>query len=412
MLVRFSAVRLLPVAAVAALAACQDAAAPPPPAANGPITLQGAQFGAPDPDALARAIPGFGGVFLRNGVPTVYLIDLRERPALEAALGGFARAQGLAASRIEVLPGRFTWVQLQRWFARVSSDALAEDGVVFVDLDEARNRVTIGVERGASVPGARALAARLGLPDGAVGIQETEPIQLAATLRDQVRPVVGGLQINFPGFLCTLGFNAVDAGQNSFITNSHCTSTQGGVESTPYHQPLESVSGSFIGTEVEDPVYQRNITGCPRGKLCRRSDAARAAYAGGVNFTLGGIAATSGPNNGSLTITGSFSITAEGTAAVGQVVNKIGRTTGWTQGQVTNTCVNTAVSGSRIVQLCQTFVSAGVGGGDSGSNVFMQTGGSNVTLVGILWGGNSSGTTFVYSPIANIEQELGALTTH
>jgi hypothetical protein len=67
------------------------------------------------------------------------------------------------------------------------------------------------------------------------------------------------------------------------------------------------------------------------------------------------------------------------------------------------------VSGSNIVQLCQTFVSAGVGGGDSGSPVFSGT--SSVTLVGILWGGNSSGTQFVYSPIGNIEQELGALTT-
>jgi hypothetical protein len=32
-----------------------------------------------------------------------------------------------------------------------------------------------------------------------------------------------------------------------------------------------------------------------------------------------------------------------------------------------------------------------------------------VTLLGILWGG--SGNQFVYSPIANIEQELEALTT-
>jgi hypothetical protein len=46
-------------------------------------------------------------------------------------------------------------------------------------------------------------------------------------------------------------------------------------------------------------------------------------------------------------------------------------------------------------------------GGDSGSPVFRGT--SNVTLLGILWGG--SGSQFVYSPIANIEQELGALTT-
>ena len=32
-------------------------------------------------------------------------------------------------------------------------------------------------------------------------------------------------------------------------------------------------------------------------------------------------------------------------------------------------------------------------------------------LLGNLWGGNSSGTVFVYSPIANIERELGALAT-
>ncbi len=44
------------------------------------------------------------------------------------------------------------------------------------------------------------------------------------------------------------------------------------------------------------------------------------------------------------------------------------------QGTITNTCVNTGVQGSRIVQLCQTFVSAGVGGGDSGSDVFQITG--------------------------------------
>ena len=121
--------------------------------------------------------------------------------------------------------------------------------------------------------------------------------------------------------------------------------------------------------------------------------------------------ATSEPNNGSIEITRRFRITAEGGAVVGATLNKIGRTTGWTQGNVRYTCVNTFVSGTNTVQLCQTWVDAGVGGGDSGSNVFVQTGGG-VTLVGILWGGNSSGTTFVYSPIANIEQELGALTTH
>jgi hypothetical protein len=73
--------------------------------------------------------------------------------------------------------------------------------------------------------------------------------------------------------------------------------------------------------------------------------------------------------------------------------------------------VNTGVSGSNIVLLCQNFVNAGVGGGDSGSDVFRVGGGHNVTLLGILWGGNGAGTLFVYSPMSGVERELGAVTT-
>ena len=68
------------------------------------------------------------------------------------------------------------------------------------------------------------------------------------------------------------------------------------------------------------------------------------------------------------------------------------------------------MSGSNIMQLCQTFVSAAVGGGDSGSPVFTGTG--NVTLVGILWGGNSAGTQFVFSPLKSIKDELGSFVAH
>ena len=40
----------------------------------------------------------------------------------------------------------------------------------------------------------------------------------------------------------------------------------------------------------------------------------------------------------------------------------------------------------------------------------MQKTSTNVDLIGILWGGNNSGTLFVYSPIANVQQDLGPLT--
>ena len=403
-----TAVRLFTGAALVAVAACSDGTRSigPEPA---PV-LRTAQ--APDLGALARTVPGFGGLFIDNGIPTVYLTDVTKRGAAERALSGFAQSRGFNPGEIRVLQGRYAYGDLDRWTQAVSYEAFEQGGVVFVDLDEATNRVLVGVERGASHANIRGLAARLGVPAEALVVRETEPIVYAATLQDQVRPVVAGLQIHFGNFLCSIGFNAVSGGQNSFVTASHCTNKQGGVEGTQYFQSLSSQPNSFIGTEVADPTYRRNLApGCPKGRLCRFSDASRAAYAAGVSFTLGGIAQTSGPNNGSLTITGTFNVTSEGNAVVGDVANKVGRTTGWTQGTVTNTCVNTGVSGTRIVQLCQTFVSAGVGGGDSGSDVFGLTGGSSVRLLGILWGGNGAGTQFVYSPITNVEQELGPLTT-
>lgn len=397
-------------AAVFLAAGCTDQDQPTAPSDQpDPLSPSLRQGPGDNPNALARGIRGFGGFFFdAHGRPTVYLKDAAERSNTERALAPFFRAQGLSPAAVQVRRGDFDWVQLERWFAQASTEILGQSGGVFVDADEASNRVRIGVERGA-IGRTRSLVARLGIPAEAVIVEETEPIEFAATLRDRVRPVVGGLQINFPGFLCTLGFNAVRSGQNSFITNSHCTNTQGGTESTPYWQPLETVDPVRIGTEVHDPAYFRRQSGCPSGRRCRFSDASRAAYAPGIPFTLGTLAKTTGANNNSITINGSFTITGEGGAAVGQTVNKVGRTTGWSQGLVTNTCVNTGVSGSNIVQLCQTFVSARVGGGDSGSPVFRGT--TGVTLVGILWGGNSSGSQFVYSPIGNIEQELGALTT-
>jgi hypothetical protein len=157
------------------------------------------------------------------------------------------------------------------------------------------------------------------------------------------------------------------------------------------------------------------ISGCPRGRVCRYSDSNFSEGADGVDFPVGSIAKTTGPNNGSLEVVGTFRIAASGPATVGQIANKVGRMTGWSQGLVTRTWSHTGVSASNIVLLCQDFVESSVqlvAGGDSGSPVFRIAGGDGVTLLGNLWGGNSSGTLFVYSPISGIESELGSLTTH
>jgi len=405
---------------VLTLAACRDTAGPRdvgPVSEPSPDLAVVSQEPEGEQAALARAVPGFGGLFLdESGAPTVYLTDPGQRLSAQRALAGIARQHGFEASALQVRRGEFTWRQLEGWFGPGSKGALAERGVVYADLDEASNRVTIGVENAEAGGRARAVLRRLGVPDRAVLIRESRPIEPVATLRDRVRPVGGGLQINFGDFACTLGFNAIRSGVASYITNSHCTNVQGGSEGTKHYQQDRFHANTQIGTEVADPVY---FTGgaCPATRRCRFSDSSRGKYLTGVSKTLGRIVRTTsrGSLTGSLTISTtnpSFTINSErANSLVGQTVNKIGRTTGWTFGKVTNTCVTVNVSGSNITQLCQSLVSAGVGAGDSGSPVFNWSGtGSTVRLAGILWGG-SGNNLFVFSPMSGIEKELGALTT-
>ena len=287
-------------------------------------------------------------------------------------------------------------------------------GVVFTDADERNGRLVVGVLDREVEGLVRARLRALGIPSQSVNVVETEPILRVATLRDQVRPVVAGLQIRFSRFVCSLGFVAWRDGVEGYVTASHCSDQQGEVDGTLYYQPLNQVAGEFIGTEIADPEFFRSADGCPRGRRCRYSDSNFSDGDNAVPFALGSIARTTGPNNGSLEIDGEFAIRGQGAAEVGQTANKVGRTTGWTQGIVTRTCVNTGVAASNIVLLCQDFVENTVpivAGGDSGSPVFRLNNAGHATLLGNLWGGGGSGTLFVYSPIANIERELGVLTT-
>jgi hypothetical protein len=415
-------VRTISVAVLAGAVAlgCSDSNQPVGPndqsdnSSSEPAMRAAAQNGADDPIALAKSVPGFGGFFIdEQGTPTIYLKDTGKRASAEQALAPWLGSHGVRGAQMKVLHADFDWADLERWHAKGSPAALAVKGAVFAGPDHATNRLRIGIERGASAGQVRQALSSLGIPAGAVSIEVTEPIVRLATLQQNVRPVVAGLQINFPGFLCSIGFNATRSGTSGFVTASHCTNTQGGTENTPYWQPLQSTSPTQIATESVDPVYTSGGS-CPAGRVCRRSDASFARYINSTTNTLGRIARTSSTKKQNLTIVGNWTITADASSssiAVGTVVNKVGRTTGWSQGRVTSTCVDVNVSGSNITQLCQTIVRATVGAGDSGSDVFTISSGTNVTLDGILWGGSGS-TVFVFSPLANVKQELGALTTH
>lgn len=312
------------------------------------------------------------------------------------------------------LPGQAQ--QRAQWFAAASPEVMELADAVYAADDPATGQLVFGIEHPRSHAAVRAVMARRGVPTSAYRIETASPIHyMTTTLRTEHRPTVGGIQIHWSNYVCTLGFNVDHANGRSFITNSHCTEQQGTTGTTAYYQPVSSTSPTAIAIEAHDPAYG-SLPGCSRSKKCRYSDAARALYQTETGSSRGVIAKTTGENNGSIDVSGSFSIGAQdnSTTQFSGKMHKVGRTTGWSSGNVTNTCATVNVSGSNIQLLCQTIVQNSgvkiVGGGDSGSPVFQLGSNDSVTLVGILWGGNNAGDLFVFSPLKNIQDELGGLT--
>lgn len=448
--------------------ACRDAPPPTAPDAVPPPTLnvqQVSQEETPHQMAVAQVVPGFAGYFLADDRPTVYLTDPAQRPAAEEALAGWLTSRGFTASDLEVRKADYDWIQLDAWHEAAWPAALAVTGAVLSDIDEGNNRLRFGGVDATAIASMSAAVVGAGVPQDAFvtevaaprrpayGIRPSPLAQSGHTLRDEVRPVPGGYQINFlnaggvvgVSLICTLGFNAIPEGPEneaapSFVTNAHCSTVQGGEEvAADYYQPLQDPDGDrlanpelLIGTEVDDPHFSINpdcpgLTGLDPGLVpCRWSDAARAAVAPEVPFELGRLARTVAldPNIGTLEVDpkkSTFDIVGEQPHPVlGETANKVGRTTGWTQGEVIATCVNTIPIGGSGVMRCQADVQAGVDSGDSGSPVFASTnrrgniGGGRVVMLGILWGSSidEGDPVFVYSPMFNIERELGLLRTH
>jgi hypothetical protein len=288
--------------------------------------------------------------------------------------------------------------------------------VVYVDEAD-DGMLEIGVVGGNVIQAVQQRLAKLGIPLERVRVVETKPIHELATLRDNVSPLVGGLQIAFVKggltYICTLGFIAVriSDGKSGFITNSHCTSKEFQPDGTVHHQPLPP---NPVGAEISDPpAFNCGVSGLK----CRWSDSVFDQLYGGIEASLGYIARTT--EIGSIIIAGLYKIAFKhvGNAETGTTLRKVGRTTGQTEGVVTNICADVRPIGSRVIRLCQDIVAAGttiVAGGDSGSPVFKLadnpfTTEIEVELYGVLWGGSSDGTISVYSPLTNIEKNLGTL---
>lgn len=355
---------------------------------------------------IAERNPGFAGFFYdENGQLTVGVAETGTDFQLSRLSDVIPDS-----TNYRVVPVRYDFRRLYEWRVRILADQRTLGFASFIDIDERSNRILVGVNPSANLAEVRAALSSAGIPEDGYAVVQAEMRPLA-TLTSYVRPTVGGLQIAFSSYICTLGFNALLAGTSGYVTNSHCTNSMFGLDGTQHYQPTVSSMNS-IGVEHVDPA---GFTGgvCPQGYVCRYSDAVFGRYTS-ASSSLGKIARTS--SAGSTSIVGEWTIVREATYTVaGEVLNKVGRTTGWSQGSVAYTCANIIVSGTNYMLLCQDIVRANADRGDSGSPVFriIDAAAGTVELYGVLWGGGTidGATHFVFSNIANIERELGDITT-
>jgi hypothetical protein len=370
--------------------------------------------------AITADVPEFGGLHVDESTKTLVVNITGRRPGIVAdirhALREHFPAEDLP-SRIRLVDKPFTFVQLRNWKER-ARNLLTIDGVSLIDVDDSAGLLTIGVaEPGRDREIAEELAAQ-GIPPEGWRIEPVEPVTPDVTLSDRIRPALGGVRIAMDGGgSCTLGFAAIRAGVEGFLTNSHCTNTQGGVESTRFAQPsFAADNNNTLGVETVDPAFFSGGV-CPSGKRCRYSDSAfaRLTSLGAGTATATRSVVRNDANSVEWNGVSTYPVAGESSVVEGQSVHKVGKTTGHTFGEVSGVCVNLPVGNTNIVLLCQNMASYTSDGGDSGSPVFRLV---NCTVngkatgcavaVGLHWGSGGA-----FSPIGQIQRsgELGLVFT-
>jgi len=280
---------------------------------------------------------------------------------------------------------------------------------VSLDTNERLNRVKIGLSRMEAQAEVERRLRALKVPPGAVMFEKQSPSRLLGypppDPTDRTRPVVGGTQIDL---LCTLSFVVRRLGVDGFVTASHCSDKSGVVDGTMYDQPGQATPGSpsnRVGTETVDPAFSTGGD-CPSGRKCRISDTLFAAMTAGVTGHQGQIIHPD-PD-----FPANFSIQGTSVPLSGETVFKVGRTTGWSDGEADDTCVDISPvdhngNDPGNTFLCQNRVKRHAVAGDSGSPVFQSIGTDpyKVLLAGVLTAGNAS--SYSYSPIGSVQAELG-----
>ena len=358
-------------------------------------------------EEVAAQEPAFAGMFVENGQLIVMLTDLsRPVSAVRGAITSVFTDPRFTTIPIQTRQAKYGWSQLYAW-GTVLPRAFSVPGVTVTDLDEVDNRISIGIANDAAKTPVLAMLARAGIPAEAIVFKTRKPVLMSTfSLHDEVRNIFGGLYIENDQLTagCTLGFNAIYQGDTVFATNGHCSEFWGrSGDATGFYQDTTSQTWELIGAEgYEEPFFDSTSNPACPGHNCKYNDLELSVYNSATrpNQNLGFLylptTRTQFGNNNTVNTAGTWNATItnkELYPLVGDTVNKIGSTTGWTSGPVTATCENVqefTAAGDTVYVLCQHEAAMGVYHGDSGSGVFKYySAGDTATMDGQVWAGDS-----------------------
>jgi len=380
--------------------------------------------------AIERDVPGFAGwYFDGNGNVVIRMKDIarasevieRVGRAIDAHPRGGRAAAVHGRPAMIGKPARYAFSELAEFRAAITANL--PDDVHVIDLDEVENVVALFVSRGSSVGVVRSTAARLHIPEDALQVIVEPPAEQIADLYDYQRPLRGGyafyLYINGSRARCTIGipgkykpYGSTQV-QHGFVTASHCTQESFGGTGTIGYQPYYL---AMARETVDSPAFV-NSSPCDFGGTmkspCRWSDAAFYEYDSTNAYDPAGIAVTStigdvgqpAPDPRDEVIGTQYATQQVQLRAVGDWLDKIGSTTGWTYGQVTRTCTHVLPGSSTVWRICQDQSSVFAQSGDSGSSVWVWYP-DHVAWAGILWATNFNGTRSYHSPVWAVETDL------
>lgn len=391
----------------------------------------------PDEDRfvlLAREEPSFAGFYIDNsGDLVVQVADETRRRSAEAVV---ARHRSLTTlglptryrtSKIQTRKVEFDFQQLSDWRDLATDSILGRYGVVWTDLDERRNTVTLGLGAG-NESAVRAILRRNGVPDRAVYVKPNSgatPLTRVVSATEHpysvtsgVDTVGGGLQLERSGMQCTLGFTAIISSVVRPVTASHCSYTMWSTESSQ-----QKVGNHYGIYETSDPTPSNCSAFEILFNICytkRASDAALyTVQFDTLKYRVGLLVRLRNRNTGS---GGSLLVdtiapwiyvaSSTNTPTDGAAVDKIGSYSGWTYGNVNATCVDVGHPGYRRA-FCQGKAHTWAHGGDSGGPVFSWDGEDGASLYGINSALDCSSCTenedMFFSPMSGIINDLGSM---